>query len=70
MVYADDLVVGTGGEVAAIRRKSDRVDGAKMVAHVAELSWFRVGFVVRVVYGIGGPNANVAIWQVKSARVF
>lgn len=32
-----------------------------MVAHVAELSRFRVGEVVRLVYRLGGPDSDMAI---------
>lgn len=69
VVYADDLVVGAGREVAAIGRESDGVDGAEMVTHMTELSRFGVGHVVRVIYGIGRPHANVTICQHMSEVV-
>lgn len=46
MVDADDLVVGTGGEVAAIGREADGVNCAKVVTHVAELAGFVVGSIL------------------------
>jgi hypothetical protein len=61
VVDADDLVVGTGGKIAAIGRKANGVDGSEMVAHVAELARFPVVLVVGVVYGLGRPDADVAI---------
>lgn len=62
MVYAYYLVVGAGGKITAIGRKSNGVDGAKVVAHVAELTWFGVRPVVCIVDRIGRPYPNVTIW--------
>lgn len=61
MIYADDLVVGARGEVATVRGEADGVNRAKVVAHVAELARFGVGEVVRLVYRLGGPDADMAI---------
>lgn len=64
MVNADDLVVCARRKIAAIGREPHGVDCAKMVAHVAELSRFR-GPVVGVVYRIGRPDSDVAIYAVS-----
>lgn len=37
------------------------MNGAKVVAHVAELARFRVGEVVGLVYRLGGPDSDMAI---------
>lgn len=61
MVDTDDLVVGAGSEVATIRGKSNGMNGSEMVAHVAELSGFRVVSVMGVEDGLDGPDADMAI---------
>lgn len=61
MVDADDLVVGTGSEVAAVGRESNGVDSSEMVAHMAELPGFRVVSVMGVEDGLDGPDADMAI---------
>ena len=38
------------------------MDGAEVVAHVAELPWLRVALVVRIIDGLGRPYAYMAIW--------
>lgn len=63
MVYADDLVVRAGREVATIGGESDGVDRAEVMAHMAKLPRFGVGRVIGVVYGIGGPDSDVTICQ-------
>lgn len=63
MVYAYYLVIGAGGKITAVGRESDGVNGAKVVAHVAELARFGVRPVVCIVNRIGRPYSNVAIWQ-------
>lgn len=65
MVYADELVVCARRKVAAIGRESHGVDCAKVVAHVAELSRFRGGFIVGVVYRLGRPDSHMAICAVS-----
>ena len=61
LVDANDSVVGAGCEVAAVRGEADRVDGAEVVAHVAELAWLAGVAAVRVEDGRGRPDANVSI---------
>lgn len=61
MVYADDLVVGARGKIATVGGEADGVDCAEVVAHVAELARFGVGEVVGLVYGLGGPDPDMAI---------
>lgn len=61
MVYADNLVVGARGKIATVRGEADGVDCAEVVAHVAELARLGVGEVVGLVYGLGGPDPDMAI---------
>lgn len=61
MVDADDLVVSARGEVAAVGREADGVDGTEVVAHVAELARLVVASILGVVDGIGRPDTDVAI---------
>lgn len=63
VVYADNLVVRAGREVAAIGGESDGVNRAEVMAHMAKLPRFGVGRVVRVVYRIGRPDSDVTICQ-------
>lgn len=69
VVYADDPIVCAGREIAAVGRESDGVNGAEVVAHMTELSGFGVGRVVRVVYGISRPHANMTICQRTSEMI-
>ena len=61
LVYADDLIVGARGKIAAAGGESNRVDGTEMVAHVAELPRFRILLVVGIVDGLGRPDPHMAI---------
>ena len=61
LVYADDLIVGARGKIAAVGGESNRVDGTEMVAHVAELPRLRVGRVIGIVDGLCRPHANVTV---------
>ena len=70
LVDANDSVVGAGCEVAAVWREADRVDGAEVVAHVAELARFARVDAVRLEDGRGRPDADVAICSVQQAVVF
>lgn len=61
MVDADELVVGAAGQVAAIGREAHGMDGAQMVAHVAQLARLLVVAIVGVIDGVGGPDAHMAV---------
>ena len=61
VVDADELVVGAAGQIAAIGREAHRVDGAQVMAHVAQLARLLVVGVVGVVDGLGRPDAHMAV---------
>lgn len=61
VVYANNLVVGTGGKVSTVGGEAHGVDRAKVVAHVAELARTGKRLVVGLVDRFGGPDSNVAI---------
>lgn len=63
MIDANHLVVGAAGQIPPIGGEAHRVNGAKVVAHVAELAGLRllVFGIVGVVDGLGRPDADVAI---------
>lgn len=63
LVYAYDFIIGARRQITAVRREADGVDGAEVVAHVAELSRLRVGLVLGAVDGLGRPNADMAIYK-------
>lgn len=61
MVDADELIIGAAGQIPAIGREAHRVDGAEMVAHVAELARLLVALIVGVVDGLCRPDAHMAV---------
>lgn len=62
MVDADELVVGARGKVATVWREADGVNGAQVVAHVAELSRLLLGaFNGIAVDGLSRPDAHMSI---------
>lgn len=61
VVYANELVVGTAGQVPSIGGKPHRVNCPQVMAHVAELARLRVAGIFRIEDGVGRPDSNVAI---------
>lgn len=61
VVYADDLVVGTAGKITTVGGESNGVNGAKMMAHMAELARLVVIWRVGIVDRFGGPNSHVSV---------
>lgn len=53
MVHTDDLVVGAAGKVASVGGESNRVNRAKVMAHMAKLTWLIVVGVVGIVDSFG-----------------
>jgi hypothetical protein len=63
VVDADELVVGPRCQVAAVRREPDGVYGAEMVTHVTELARLGVALFFGIVYRLGRPDPDVAIYD-------
>jgi hypothetical protein len=61
VVDADELIIGAAGQIPAIGREAHRVDGAKVVAHVAELARLLVALIVDVIDGLRRPDAHMAV---------
>lgn len=62
-IDADDLVVCARRQVSAVAREAYRVDGTGMIAHRGQLLWAIEGRIGRPEDGLGGPNANITIYQ-------
>lgn len=60
-VDAHNLVIRSGGEIFAIGREANSMNGAGVVAHRSQLSRFGVVGVAGIVDGIRRPNSNMAI---------
>lgn len=63
LVDANNFVVGTRCQVAAIGRKADGVDGAEVMAHVTELARLDAGGILGSVDGFSRPDADMTVYN-------
>lgn len=61
VIDADNLVVGTASQPAAIGAKPDRMDSATVVAHMAQLFRARVICIRGIADSLHAPDAHMAI---------
>ena len=60
-IHTHDLIVGTRCQVFPMRRESDRVDGARVMADGCQLLRLRIFGVSRVEDSLGRPYSDVSI---------
>lgn len=61
VIDANNLVISTTSQPAAIGAKPDRMNRATMIAHMAQLFRARVLCIRRIANGIHAPDAHMAI---------